>query len=79
MIKIILPLSYFGPLLNFNAVHQLIQLIPVSTLDIITYPELMELSLNATIKPHLRLKVPMQPTNDKDSLVTLLEPEENFQ
>ena len=38
----------------------------------------MELPLDAAIKPYLRLELPIQPTNGKYSLVTLLEPEDNF-
>jgi len=77
-IKIILPLSYFDSFLHFNAVHQLIQLIPFSTLDNITYPGFMEVPFGASIKPYLRLKLHMQPTNGKYSLLTVLEPEDNL-
>ena len=38
----------------------------------------MELPLDAAIKPYLRLELPIQPTNGKYSLVTLLEPEDNL-
>ena len=50
----------------------------VSTLSNITYPGFIELPLGASIKPYLRLKLPMQPTNGKYPLVTLLEPEDNI-
>lgn len=49
LIKVVYLLTYFDPLLPFNIIDQLIQLLSVSTLNIITYHELIELVLDVAL------------------------------